>query len=64
MADIYVGVGEWMVSLKQRMNNASLEDTIHLPTRMHLHAFNLLQESDFIGKEFKVDVLGHPLKNG
>lgn len=64
MADIYVGVGEWMVSLKERMNTASLEDTIHLPTQMHLHAFNLLQESDFIGKEFKVDVLGCPQKNG
>lgn len=58
MADIYVGVGEWMVSLKKRMHNASEEDTIHLPTQMHLHAFNLLQDSDFVSKEFKVDIRG------
>jgi len=58
MADIYIGVGEWMVSLKRHMNSAGLGDTIHLPTVMHLHAFSLLKESDFLGKEFRVDVLG------
>ena len=58
MADIYVGLGEWMVSLKQHMNNVSKDDVIHLPTQMHLHAFELLQKDDFGGKEFKVDVLG------
>lgn len=57
MADIYVGVGEWMMSLKTRMKNANSIDTFHLPTKMHLHAFNLLQESDFKSKQFKVDVL-------
>ena len=56
-ADIYVNVGEWMVSLSTRMENAGLNDTFHLPTQMHLHAFQLLQEGDFKDKKFKVDVL-------
>jgi hypothetical protein len=57
MADIYINVGEWMVSLKQRMKNATNEDIIYLPTKMHLHAFELLQEAEFGDKQFKINLL-------
>lgn len=57
MPDIYVNVGEWMVSLKQHMHNVSSEDTIYLPTKMHLHAFELLQEAEFGDKQFKINLL-------
>jgi len=56
MSDIYVGVGEWMASMGKRMENAGPNDTFHLPTTMHLHAFTVLQEDAFPGKRFRVDV--------
>jgi hypothetical protein len=54
--DIHVSVGEWMASLKNRMENAKETDCFHLPTHMHLHAFMILKEELFTGREFRVEV--------
>lgn len=51
-----VFVGEWMNSLMNRMNNAADGDCFHLPTLMHLHAYNLLKNDYFQGRDFKVTV--------
>ena len=54
--NIPVSTGEWMQSLCARMNNAMEGDCFLLPTEMHLHAFNLLKETQFQGRDFKVKV--------
>jgi hypothetical protein len=54
--DITVGMGEWMNSLMSRMTSAADGDCFYLPTLMHLHAYNLLKESCFPDKNFKVAV--------
>ena len=54
--EIQISVGEWMHSLKNRMDSAVEGDCFHLPTAMHLHAFKLLKEQDFPHKQFKVIV--------
>jgi hypothetical protein len=53
---IPVSTGEWMQSLWLRMDNAMEGDCFLLPTEMHLHAFNLVKETQFPGREFKVQV--------
>ena len=52
--EIHISVGEWMNSLKSRMENAMEGDCFHLPTSMHLHAFKLLSEEVFPDKHFEV----------
>jgi|TARA_A100001011_G_scaffold153962_1_gene162392 hypothetical protein len=52
---INVSIGEWMKSLSERMSNASDGDCFCLPTQMHLHAFQICQES-FPDKHFLVKV--------
>jgi len=54
--EIHISVGEWMNSLKSRMENAMEGDCFHLPTSMHLHAFKLLSEQDFPDKHFEVTI--------
>ena len=54
--EIQISVGEWMNSLKNRMDNATDGDCFHLPTTMHLHAFKLLREELFPTKQFEVIV--------
>jgi len=54
--DIYVGVGEWMNSLMSRMTNAMDGDCFYLPTLMHLHAFQLVKDTSFPERNFKVEV--------
>jgi len=51
-----IGVGEWMHTLMNRMNNAVDGDCFRLPTSMHLHAYNLLKEDFFSDRTFTVDV--------
>jgi hypothetical protein len=54
--EIDISVGEWMNSLMSRMMNAADGDCFCLPTPMHLHAFLLLKDSNFPGRDFKVRV--------
>ena len=55
--EIPVSVGEWIQALSNRMSNAVDGDCFLLPTPMHLHAFETLQEQEqFVGKNFKVKV--------
>jgi hypothetical protein len=55
--EIPVSVGEWIQALSNRMSNAVDGDCFLLPTTMHLHAFETLQEQEqFVGKNFKVKV--------
>ncbi len=58
--EIKVSVGEWMNSLQDRMKSAVEGDCFHLPTRMHLHAFKILQQENFPNKHFKI-VIGSEL---
>jgi hypothetical protein len=52
---ITVFVGEWIQALSNRMSNAVDGDCFLLPTPMHLHAFETLQEQEqFAHKNFKV----------
>tara|TARA_Y100001937_G_scaffold112323_1_gene159807 strand:- start:805 stop:978 length:174 start_codon:yes stop_codon:yes gene_type:complete len=50
---INVSIGEWMTSLKDRMEKASDGDCFYLPTQMHLHAFHIMEEQ-FPDKHFMV----------
>jgi hypothetical protein len=55
--EIPVSVGEWIQALSSRMANAVDGDCFLLPTLIHLHAFELLQQEErFAGKKFKVKV--------
>ena len=55
--DIHViSVGEWTNSLMSRMMSAMDGDCFCLPTLMHLHAYNLLKESSFSDRDFKVEI--------
>ena len=54
--EIKISVGEWMNSLKNRMETAIEGDCFHLPTPMHYHAFTLLNEHEFPDKHFKVTI--------
>lgn len=54
--NIHVATGEWMQSLCRRMNSAMEGDCFLLPTEMHLHAFNLIKDAQFSGRDFKVKV--------
>lgn len=51
-----VSTGEWMSSLMNRMNSAMDGDCFRLPTQMHLHAYTLLKNDYFQGRDFKVTV--------
>jgi len=54
--DITVGMGEWINSLMSRMMNAADGDCFYLPTLMHLHAFQLVKDTSFPERIFKVEV--------
>jgi hypothetical protein len=53
-----ISTGEWSASLMRRMNSAVDGDCFHLPTQMHLHAYDLLKNNFFQGRDFKVTVEG------
>ena len=53
-----VSVGEWINSLMSRMESAVDGDCFCLPTLMHLHAFQLVKDSNFPHRDFKVKVRG------
>ena len=55
--DIRISIGEWMSSLQERMKNASDGDCFYLPTAMHLHAFQIM-EQQFPGKHFNFKLNG------
>lgn len=61
--EIYVSMGEWMNSLRSRMDNAVDGDCFCLPTAMHLHAFSLLKDQYFGDKNLDVRVLGEAKLN-
>jgi len=48
--------GEWMQNLRVRMSSAEEGDCFLLPSPMHLHAYELVKETQFPGKNFKVKV--------
>jgi hypothetical protein len=54
--DINVCTGEWINSLMSRMMNAADGDCFYLPTLMHLHAFQLVKDTSFPERIFKVEV--------
>jgi hypothetical protein len=54
--DVTVFMGEWISSLRNRMNSAMDGDCFCLPTSMHLHAFNLLKEELYADRDFKVEL--------
>ena len=54
--EIQISVGEWMNSLKNRMESAVEGDCFHLPTHMHYHAFTLLSKEVFPNKKFNVTI--------
>ena len=54
--DINVHSGEWINSLMSRMMNAADGDCFYLPTLMHLHAFQLVKDTSFPERIFKVEV--------
>lgn len=56
MSIYVIGVGEWMQTLSSRMQTAVDGDLFVLPSAMHLHAYNLLKESSFASKNFKVEI--------
>lgn len=51
-----VGVGEWMKNLMCRMETAVDGDFFVLPSQMHLHAYSLVKETHFPGRDFKVSI--------
>lgn len=55
--EIPVSTGEWMQTLSTRMSNAMDGDCFLLPTQMHLHAFEMLQQQEqFANRKFRVKV--------
>jgi hypothetical protein len=54
--EVPIFMGEWTNSLRTRMANAKDGDCFCLPTYMHLHAFNLLKEELYPGRDFKVEL--------
>jgi len=54
--DINVHSGEWINSLMSRMMSAADGDCFYLPTLMHLHAFQLVKDTSFPERNFKVEV--------
>jgi hypothetical protein len=54
--EIPISPGEWMQTLCVRMNNAAEGDCFLLPSSMHLHAYEVLKETQFPEKNFKVKI--------
>lgn len=54
--EIQVLHGEWMQSLSTRMDHAVEGDCFLLPSPIHLHAFQLVKDAQFPGKNFIVRV--------
>jgi hypothetical protein len=54
--EIYISLGEWMNTLRNRMDSAVDGDYFYLPSQMHLHAFQLVKETYFPDRNFKVEL--------
>lgn len=54
--EIYISLGEWMNTLRIRMDSAVDGDCFCLPSPMHLHAFQLVKEASFPDRNFKVEL--------
>jgi hypothetical protein len=54
--EIYISLGEWMNTLQGRMNSAVDGDCFCLPSHMHLHAYELVKETWFPDRDFKVEL--------
>jgi len=54
--EIYISLGEWINTLQIRMGNAVDGDCFYLPSQMHLHAFQLVKESSFPDRNFRVEL--------
>jgi hypothetical protein len=54
--EIPISPGEWMHTLCVRMSNAAEGDCFLLPSQMHLHAYELVKETQFPAKNFRVRV--------
>jgi hypothetical protein len=52
--EIPISYGEWIHSLGVRMNSAAEGDCFLLPTPMHFHAYELVKESQYPEKNFRV----------
>tara|TARA_B100000214_G_scaffold371234_1_gene347231 strand:- start:63 stop:248 length:186 start_codon:yes stop_codon:yes gene_type:complete len=52
--EIYISTGEWIASIKNKMENAIEGSCFHLPSFMHLHAFEIIKNQAFSNKNFKV----------
>lgn len=55
--EIQVSQGEWISSLISRMKCAEDLDCFLLPTHMHVHAFQLIQERLFPDRSFRVKLV-------
>jgi hypothetical protein len=56
MSIYVIGVGEWMQTLSSRMKTAVDGDLFVLPSAIHLHAFQLVKDTSFPERIFKVEV--------
>lgn len=54
--EIYIFLGEWINTLQIRMNSAVDGDCFYLPSLMHLHAFQLVKDTSFPDRNFKVEL--------
>jgi hypothetical protein len=54
--EIPISTGQWMNAMNQRMSQACDGDVFLLPSFIHLHAFRLVKDSHYPGKQFKVKV--------
>jgi|TARA_B100001250_G_scaffold405900_1_gene424115 hypothetical protein len=57
--EIHISVGEWISTLKNRMDTAMDGDCFCLPTPMHYHAFKLVHEKEYPKKQFHVSIKNH-----
>ena len=54
--DIYVSTGQWIKSIRQAIIDGSDGDCFLLPSKAHLHAYEIAKASTNSQKKFKVKV--------
>jgi len=50
--EIHISAGEWIASLKNRMETAADGAVFYLPTTMHHHAFDCVKNAFFPERNF------------
>lgn len=55
--EIPISTGQWINALNHYMANACDGDVFLLPSSIHLHAFQLVKDSHYPAKQFKVKVI-------